>query len=229
MPPNVKATITTLALLWLFLAGNAQTINGCFPDKGIKSAILTAKQAPQEGELKTAAKKQTIEYDNDGRPLIIHDAAEGTRHVRKYTDGKLQTIVTTRKDLPDFYLVEHLDSLMATAPDKTDSARILAHTTDGRPKEMHGADGITLLFEYKGCEEQLQTVFDAAGDTLQQTRLIYREGVLVESIWTPFVPMKSTRSTIYYDYEFNKHGHWVERKYKRRNGVVVEKRVLNYF
>ena len=95
---------------------------------------------------------------------------------------------------------------------------------------MLGIDGNILLFNYLGCEVELQTLLTENMDTIQQYQLTYKKGVLIETIWTPFNPIKSSRTSNYFGYKYNKHGHWIKRNYKHQNkGIVTERRELTYY
>ncbi len=173
---------------------------------------------------------QEIEYNTDGQPVFIRvTEAGGTEHQRVYKDGKLQLIITTRKKMPDFFQVDQLDSLDNNGNLETDTATIVDHGLDGRPSSIKGSDGTMVIFEYEGCDREMITTLSPTGDTIQQIQNTKANGVLVEQTWTPFFPEKSSRTTTYFDYQLNDSGHWIERRYKVREGTVTESRELSYY
>lgn len=211
--------------------GNKGPIDECYPNKGIKTARVSGRiNSTNTSESTSLDNTQEIEFNQDGQPVVIRTTKEGeTEHQRVYKDGKLQLIITTRKKLPDFYQIEELDSLVANATLETDTAIIVDHDLDGRPASIKNPDGITMVFEYEGCNRELITTLTPDGDTMQQVQNTKENGVSVEQIWTPFRPQKSSVITTYSGYKFDNNGHWIERTYKVRAGFVTERRELTYY
>jgi hypothetical protein len=227
----VGRTLLILSVLLIMTsATDEETINYCRPDKGIKTAITTGEMKAKKSSKKEPSREsQKVEYNKDGQAVYIFKSKDGSEYIRRYKDGKLQFIIYTYKDIPSFYLEGQKDSLLANAETVSDTSIVLSHNESGRPIKMQLSDGTVSVSEYVGCDEEMITTFSANGDTLQQVRLVMRNGVLVENIWTPFYPIKSTVTSIYYDYKFNRKGHWVKRRYKISSGEVTEKRKLTYY
>lgn len=213
-------------LIFLITSCEEPSKNECFPDKGIKTAITTVEMKSDGNEIG----RQEIHYDKDGRPVLIREPENGGVEIRReYEDGKLQYIISVQKELPGFYREDELESLLENANEYADTAVIISHTEDGRPIEFKDSDGITWLFKYVGCEKQIVTAINSDGDTIQQTQSINKGNVLIEYIWTAYEPIKSSSSTTYYGYKFDKHGHWIKRNSQRGGDVVTERRELVYY
>jgi hypothetical protein len=223
-------SLITLLLL-LNPTENQEQKQDCDPDRGIKTAITTATLKSRYATLDdlNIPESSEVHYNTMGRPTLIAEGKLGTEHRREYVDGKLQHIITTRKDLPDFYLEEELDSLITHSKIISDTAFIVSHHGDGRPYEMLEPNGFVWQFEYSGCEIELITVLYPEGDTLQQIEIINENGLPIERRWTPFLPKKMTSTTTYFGYTYNEEGHWISRKYIVRDGTVHETRSLTYY
>ncbi|MCP4437575.1 MAG: hypothetical protein GY810_01365 [Aureispira sp.] len=141
----------------------------------------------------------------------------------------MKRIITTRKKLPDFYSVENLDSLIKNSIEITDTATVVRYHSNGELAELKYPDGASQLFEENGCNEEISTFLDTNGDTIQKYQTIFKNGVVIKTKWTISKPIKSEVITDYYDYKFNKHGHWKKRKYRGNNGVIIEWRKLIYY
>lgn len=227
---KMKQVYVIILLLVLTSAGEHKSNKKCFPDKGIKTAKISGKiESTNTTKKKRLDETMEMEYNEDGQPLYIRKTEHKTEHERKYKDGKLQLIITTRKKLPDFYLVDQFDSLIENSDYEKDTAFIFSHHEDGRPFKMKGSDGTTYIFEYIGCDQKITTTLNSNGDTLQQVQKKNKNGVLIESTWIPYFPTKSFSVTKYFGYKFNKHGHWIKRKYQRRENIITEKRRLTYY
>lgn len=233
-PINSKSMFTYIfiSLMLLAHAGGNGPLEECFPDKGVKTAKIIGKiKLDDRSQNERPNEVQEIEYNMDGQAVLIKEfGGEGAVYRRKYRDGKLQFIATTRKKLPNFYPIEQLDSLIANSESQTDTAFIVRHHADGRPFEMVQSDGTTWIFEYAGCSMEMTTTLSPQGDTIQQVQTLNKNGVPVEVIWTPFTPVKSTVVTRRFSgYKFNKRGHWIKRTCHVRGGVLTEKRELTYY
>jgi hypothetical protein len=218
--------ISGISILFFLITSCEKTSKeGCFPDKGIKTAITIAKIESDRTEVGI----REIKFDKDGRPLLIRNNNNGnSEHKREYLNGKLNFIITTRKELPSFYSEDEFNTLIENANEYTDTAVIISHSEDGRPLEMKGTDGFTCFFKYTGCEKELITTINPKGDTIQQVYSTKKGGVLLEQTCMFYAP-KSRSSTKYYGYMFNEQGHWIKRKYKRGKEVVTERRKLTYY
>lgn len=196
----------------------AQTA-GCYPDKGIRLAKTTTSLngERQEG-------MQEISFDREGRPMKKENATEGDQSITTYhyEEGKLR-----------YTMIEsEVPSWMGDGETTTqlDTSRVDAYDEEGRPLEIGGVNGLRLLFSYEGCEQEVQTYLQPNGDTLQQYVMRVEDGVLVQTVWTPHLPIKSSQTSTYYDYQFNRKGHWIKRSYRHEGkGEVVEKRKLTYY
>lgn len=226
----LKAILTSILFFIFPIISNCQNSIKCLPDKGIKTARTHTKL--ESGNNKTSSKingYREIHYDLKGRPILIINSYDGTEHRREYNNEKLQLIITSRKEFPNFYSAEELDSLIANAPILIDTANIINHNLNDEVKNIRNSDGSYLVFDFNACQEELQTYLTSEGDTIHQYKTRFKNGAVIETIWTPFKPIKSNVITKYYDYKFNKHGHWIKRKYKRREGIIIEKRKLIYY
>ena len=219
-----------MILLVLCSSSNGQTSINCLPDKGIKIAKTVANlESGSDAGSTNTSNYQEVHYDQEGRVILIKKGQDGTEFRRVYKDGKLLLMISARKELPDFYSVENLDSLIANAKEVTDTAIITKYHTNGEIAELKHTDGASQIFEYDGCQSESNTFLNSAGDTIQQYQSIFEGGGVIKTIWTPFQPVKSDVITDYYDYKFNRHGHWTRRKYKNNRGVIIEKRNLTYY
>jgi hypothetical protein len=225
----MKQTLIITLLFFLTSANEFNSDEDCFPDKGIKTAIIT-------GKIKTKKKKiiesRKIEFNKDGQPIvIINNKNQEEENKREYKDGKLHLIITTRKKLPDFYFEEELESLLKKASIVKDTAFILNHYKDGRPSKIKSSDGMIQILEYLGsCEKELITTLNPEGDTIQQNQSKFKDGVLIETTWTLFNPVKSIRTSKYFGYKFDKSGHWIKRNYAHQGKeVITETRKLTYY
>ena len=224
----------TLIVVFLFSIGTmGQVSTKCLPDKGIKIAITTAEmQSEWDGTKEVYPHAQEVHYDPEGRVVQIKDEANDVLHQRIYKEGKLQAMVSIRKDRPNFFEDADFGSLFKNAEIVTDTGFILSHYSDGEPAVLQHSDGARQTFGYKACQEEFNTFISASGDTIQQSRFIYENGVLTKSIWTPYpIDTIGQKDQImkYYNYKRNKHGHWISRKYKMGEYIVTEKRKLTYY
>lgn len=227
---QLKEILCTLLFFTLLSAIYSQNTGACFPDKGIKIAKTFAqiKGANTSNDSSEVGIREA-QYDLEGRPILIRENQNESKYTRIFAEEKLQLIITTHKDLPDFYLAEEYDSLVANAKEVKDTTIVVKHFADGQQAEVKDANGLTWIFEYKGCTEELQTLIGSDGDTLHQYHLMYKNGALVETCWTLFDSTKSTLVTKYFGYKFNKQGHWIKRKYRRKEGMIEENRTLTYY
>jgi len=214
----------------LISAGSYKPLEACFPDKGIKTAIISGKiKVKSTSKSKKLDGFQEIEYNREGQPALITNTKEETVHRREYEEGKLKCIITTRKSSPSFTYKGQPDSEIENSAIEVDTAVILSHNEDGRPLEMKDPGGMKWIFEYQGCESEMITTLYPNGDTLQQIQNISKNGVLVESITNPSGPVEGNFTRTFYGYKFNKAGHWIERAYEVRDGEITEKRKLTYY
>lgn len=205
---------------------NGQISINCLPDKGLKTAKTFARF---ETESKDKSTSYEVFYDLEGRAILIKNNQDQSIHRREYKDGKLRLMISTRKKLPDFYSVEDEDSLIANAKTVTYTAKITRYLKNGDVAKLKLADGASQIFEYQGCQVESHTILNSIGDTIQQHQSFFKNGVLIKTIWTPFQPVKSNIVTEYYDYKFNRHGHWIRRKYRNNKGLIIENRELTYY
>ena len=226
----MKSIQIIIILIALSSLTYGQTSINCLPDKGIKIAKTVAKlESESKAENMNNGNFREVHYDTEGRVILIKNGRDGTVNRREYKDGKLQLMTSTRKKLPDFYSDEDLDSLMINSEDVTDTAYITRYHANGEIAELKHADGASQMFEYNACQAESNTLLNSVGDTIQQYQSIFENGVVIKTIWTPFQPVKSDVITDYYDYKFNKYGHWTSRKYRSNRGVIIEKRNLTYY
>ncbi len=214
--------VFTIVIVLLFFIQNDTPTESCYPDKGIKKAKITATYKHSTEEVSYLE----IKFDKSGR--VIRTKENGDERIvnREYKNHKLVRIITKNK-LKDFYtLGENPKNKKAVI----DTALVLQYDESERPIKMTGADNTTLLLHYEGCYIELHTLLHKNGDTIQQYQITAKNGVLAETIWTPFTPTKSSRTSKYYDYEFNKRGHWIKRSYHHQDGeVIIENRKLTYY
>lgn len=213
--------LIAMILLFSFTAKRNQG-EGCYPDKGIKKVKITATYKHSTEEVSNLE----IKFDKSGR--VIRTKENGDERIvnREYMNRKLVRIITKNK-LKDFYTVgENPKNKKAVI----DTAVVLQYDESGRPIKMTAGDKTTLLLHYEGCDIELHTLLHKNGDTIQQYQITAKNGVLAETTWTPFTPTKSPRISKYYDYEFNKKGHWIKRSYHHQDGeVIIENRKLTYY
>ncbi len=189
----------------------------CFPDKGIKKAVVTATM--QSDETKSAI--QTIHYDTLGRPLL-----------REENNERSTTFLYNQKDLKGT-IVNMLGSIIDSTTMEmeiisSDTNLVTKNDEYGRALEMGGGDGI-LKHQYEGCEVELQIYTDNFGKPRHEFKLIHENGILMKTIWS-LPGDKKGRETIYYDYEFNESNHWVKRIYEFPSGdKIVEERILELY
>ncbi len=209
---------------------NGQISISCLPDKGIKTAKTFAMLETESRVIhKNESNYREVYYDIEGRAILIKNGRDKSIHNREYKDGKLHFMISTRKKLPDFYSVEDEDSLIENTKTVTDTVKITRYYKNGNVAELKLADGVFQIFEYQGCKVESHTLLNSIGDTIQQNQSFFKNGVVIKTIWTPFQPVKSVVVTEYYDYQFNRRGHWVRRKYRSNEGLIIEKRVLIYY
>ncbi len=226
----MKSLLFTIAFIIFSSVSHGQISTNCLPDKGIKTARTFMSFVSDDNEINQKDNNyQEVHYDAAGRVILIRNSPDGSEHRREYRNKKLQLMISTRKDLSDFYSAEDLDSLLAHSSEIKDTAMIVRHHPDGEPAELKHADGASQIFEYKGCQEESNILLSPAGDTIQAYRSIFENGVVIQTIWTPFQPAKSEDVvTDFFDYVFNKRGHWISRKYQRSGHLIVEERELTY-
>ena len=123
----MKHTLITVLLLILTSANEYNSTEVCFPDKGIKTAIITGEiKTKNSSEKKKIVELREIEFNNDGQPVFIRNTKDGGEEIkREYKNGELQYIITTRKKLPDFYSKDELESLIKNSSIVKDTAFIL--------------------------------------------------------------------------------------------------------
>ncbi|WP_299682603.1 hypothetical protein [uncultured Dokdonia sp.] len=195
---------------------------GCYPDKGIKKAKITTKFKLSSEKIST----KEIKYDKSGNVIRIKTNGDENITNREYKNGKIIRIITKNK-LKDFYTEgENPKSKKAVI----DTSTVLQYDASGRPTKMTAEDNTTLLIQYEGCNIELHTLLHKSGDTIHQYQLIAKNDVLVETIWMPFAPVKSSRTSKFYDYTFNKQGDWIKRSFHHQDGeVIIEERKLVYY
>lgn len=227
----MKTFYITLILITTSIVCKGQVSINCLPEKGI-SIAKTKLISKSEKDLKKTKNKdyQEVHYDRKGRVVLIKNSKKGTIHRREYKEGKLQFLISTRKKLPDFYSTEDLDSLMINAKQVTDTVEIKKHYPNGEITEIKYPNNTSQIFEFDNCSSELNIFLNSVGDTIQKHHIFFENGVIIKTIWTTFKPIKSDIVTEYYDYKFNRYGHWVRRKYKKNSGaVLIEKRKLIYY
>lgn len=226
--------ILIITLLLIFTSVNEFNSNQeCFPDKGIKTAIITGEiKTKNSSEIKKIVESREIEFNKNGQPLVIRNTKNGgEENKREYKNNELQLIITTRKKILDFYSKNELESLIKNANIVVDTVFVLDHHKDGRPTKIEGSDGTIQIFEYFGsCEKELITTLNPKRDTVQQYQSKFKDGVLIETIWTIFKPVKSSRISKYFEYKFDKNGNWIKRSYSHQGkNVITETRKLIYY
>lgn len=226
--------LTPLLAIYLIISLNQDKTltNTCYPDKGIKTAYISIKiKNTPPSKNHPSNKVREIEFNKEGQPIFIKNSDNGKKqHEWVYDKNKLKYIITTNKKLPEFYHSKDLDSILKNTPIETDTSIVLSHTSSGRPKILKNPDGTTLIFNYKGCKEEVKTLIDNNSDTIQTMHLINKKGILIHSIWTPYKPIKSRRVTKYFKYKVDKHGNWIQRSYKHQShSIMIETRELVYY
>ncbi|MEO1515391.1 MAG: hypothetical protein AAFV95_10270 [Bacteroidota bacterium] len=229
-------TIHTILLFFALLpVSNSQISTNCLAEclteKGIKVAKTSAEQASELDETTLDRNNfQEVHYDEEGRVILFKSGPNGPVFQPEYKNGQLQRIITRRQQFPAFSSKEDHAPSIDNASEVIDTAIVVGFHKDREPAELHHADGAIQTFDYNACLQESTTIIDPDGDTVQQHRIIFENGVVAKSIWTPFRQVKSDMVTTYYDYEFNRHGHWIRRKYKDNLGdLVIEKRELTYY
>ena len=225
---KIKYTIILFTIFSVICQGQISTI--CLPDKGIKTAKTYLKiESKHDATTQKKNHYREVHYDEEGRVVFNKNSEEETRHQRIYQDGKLQMMLSTSKMPTGFFSEQELDSIKAHTPEITDTAFVVKYHENGEPAEIKGAHGIQ-TFEFEDCQLESSTLFTPRGDKIQSQQTFFENGVVVKSIWTLFQPVESDDIiTVYYDYEFNKKGHWIKRKYMTVQGLVIEKRKLSYY
>lgn len=221
----MKLWYVGVCMLFFSCAKPKKHVVACRYDKGIKTAIISAQiEGTDRASNGVSVNTQTIHYNENGQPLSISYAdAPQLEHHRIYDKGKLQFIINSRKKNSEEAEREYVVY-------KRDTTVTLSYHTDGRPLEIRDHDGSVISYIYTNCEEELQTLMDQHGDTLHQLHSFYKDDVLATSIWTPFIPVKSSIHTKYFAYEFDANGHWIKRKYSQANEtIVIETRSLTYY
>lgn len=218
-----------MILLSIFTSTNKFQYNDeCFPDKGIKTAIIKADNSSKGNKIIGI---QEIEFNNEGHPILIKNIQNGGLEIRRiYENNQLQLIVTTRKEIPDFYSEDELEHLIEKANIIKDTAFVLSCQNDGRPLKLQSSDKSSWIFEYFGCEKEIITVLSPKGDTIQQNQSIFKDGILVETVWSLFEPIRTNRTSKYFDYKFDMKGYWIKRSYKHQGkNAITETRKLTYY
>ena len=191
----------------------------CLWDKGIKKAITIAELQSNPDE----KRRQIIEYNIEGRPLIRRNPDGGDLVKFLYEDEKLKgTIVQKSFNNDNEFKVE-------TAA-KVDTNLVLKNDEFGRPLIMDGTDGNTLEYRYIGCEKDYQEYRDADGNLIHQLEMTYENGILLSTVMKSEFEDWAEQVTNYFDYKLNEKGNWIERKYQYPSGMtIIEKRELTYY
>jgi len=191
----------------------------CLWDKGIKEAITIAKLKTNPDE----KRRQIIEYDKGGRPLIRKNPDGGDLIKFLYKDENLNSTIIQKSFNNDNELkIEH-----AT---KIDTNIVLKNDEFGRPLIMKGTDGNTLEYRYLNCEKDYQVYRDAEGNLIHQLEMTYENGILLKTLMKSEFEDWTEQVTNYFEYKLNEKGHWIERKYQYSSGMtIIEKRILTYY
>ena len=219
-----KATVLTLLFSTCFLASMAQSPLDCGNEKGVKSAIITSITVD------SATNEQDTSivyffYNKEGKVSsrwFKHDG--GTEYKNIYEKGKLMMTLTIGKEQPG----PESDKL-SNEIEVRDTLRYVKHTPDGRPAKSVSLKGRICLFEYKGCQEQLQTFLSPEGDTTYQTLAILENEQPAKVITTYLSEPKAIYKSYHFDYQYNKRGHWIERKSKWSGNTATTWRELTYY
>lgn len=220
--------VVTIFLSIFTATNNFQSNDECFTDKGIKTAIIKAVNSSNGN---TIVGTQEIEFNNEGHTILIKNNQNGGIEIRRiYKNNQIKLIVTTRKEIPDFYSEDELEHLIENANVINDTAFVLSCQNDGRPLKLQSSYKSSWIFEYFGCEKEIITVLGPKGDTIQQNQSIFKDGILVETVWSLFEPIRTNRTSKYFDYKFDKKGYWIKRSYKHQGkNVITETRKLSYY
>lgn len=217
-----------LLFIILVMACKNSNNGNCYPNKGIKSAKITAtKESATESSPKVY---KEIHYNDKGQPTWIKEP-NSKEYKRVYAEGHLQYIVTTGPAPHISYTsVDQKENSNPNSGRITDTAIVVNTDNFGRPLAMKNSNGETWIFEYTRCDSKLVTTINSIGDTLQQMQSNFKDGVLTETIWTPFFPTKSYSSSKYFGYKYNAQGHWIKRSYHYSDqGVITENRIIDYY
>lgn len=199
-------------LILIFLSCNfkAQSPSNCFMDKGIKTAKIDATLLSDKTQTETA----TTHFNEYGKPTLRE--LNGRRIEFKYDLENLTHTLITQND-GEFGF------------SKTDTNVVAEYDELGRPIKIIGEDGGHTEYIYNNCDEQTEIFKDSDGELIHTFKSIFDDGILVETIWIPASDAPA-RTTKYFDYKFDDHGYWIERKYEYSSGKLIrETRKLEYY
>ena len=219
----MRAALISFLLLIPGLTTQAQNSIHCLPDKGVQIAQHFVNI---EGEEMTHI--EDIHYDREGRTVLRRMIQESSEMEKVYQNGKLAMIISTRKQMPDFYTEESYDSLMANASSVTDTALVISHYANGEMKEFRQPDGTITAFSFDGCKEEL-IYFTQKRDTFGLNHTTFENNLASKTEYTFLKPVETIITKTYLDYKFNQKGHWIERKMHTDGGVFIETRELTYY
>ncbi|MEM6724355.1 MAG: hypothetical protein AAF598_09980 [Bacteroidota bacterium] len=223
----MKALLFGAMLCFLSFWMHGQTSINCLVDKGIKEAVISAKNVPSDPTEKTQETTITSTYDQAGRLLTYFDSYEQIGQRNVYEQDRLTLFTTSYKQLPNHYLSEQYDSLMNVAPTVIDTSFVLEHDANNNIKRLKRRDGVEALFSYQGCNFESHTAVAYTGDTISQLLIGLNEGLVKRVVSSSYGEVYSVR--VYYDYKFNKRGHWIQRTSKNYYETTYERRKLRYY
>ncbi len=206
----MKLIIQIILIICIAQEAKSQLSTNCLLEKGINIAITTAEKRSIINESYIEEGHQEIHYDEDGRVTLMKNSQNEIEFKRVYEQDRLK------------YMISEQNGLM-------DTGIVIKYYDNGNPEMLKHSNGAYQAFEYVDCEEESNIYVSSIGDTIQQYKMIFDNGIIIKTIWTPFEGGKTDIITKYYDYKFDELNNWIERKYINNNGLIVEKRKLIYF
>jgi len=199
----MKQLLSLVILIVLFSCKtNTQNLElpNCLPDMGIKSAKIFTERlnADFSATEDTEATYLESEFDRQGRMVKSYDSVDESYVRREFEGDSLVRIVLKYKEDADF----NFQSEKASQENTTyviNTSKVIENYANGAPRKLLGYDGNIIVYHSDSCDDLLQTLMSPEGDTIHQFTSKSKNGLLYETIWAPFNPVKSERLTTFSD------------------------------
>ncbi|MBC8755752.1 hypothetical protein H2O64_13835 [Kordia sp. YSTF-M3] len=196
--------------------------NDCLVNEGVKTAKVFLKN---DATGVTKEDFMHVEFDKIGNPLKVVNTIHKITSTYSYENEKL-VFVIEEKSRPDFYMESEKDVVEKSV----DTLYMTKYNNDGRAIESIDSDGIKTVTTFINCDEEQHSTYYSNGKKIQDVTVQKENGNLKKTIRTLYEPETEIRTSTYYDYKFDEHGHWTERSCQHQNKEeVTEVRVLEYY
>ncbi len=222
-----------LLLIFTSFSTNRKNKDTCYSDKGIKTAriYIVRNGDSKKGQEKGKEKFRELSFDTSGNVIRMREPMgdDSIAFYYQYENRKLMRTLRTRNrklwealDITDMPQEEWITGM--------DTSKIVSHNDGGLPNELRSWDGGYLTWSYVGCEQEIRKRYSSEGVMLQETTDWKDKGLLELSTTVVHTEPQWTSVTHYFDYKFNRKGHWIKRKYRHGSkAVIVERRELEYY